>query len=125
METIHVRTVLLLEEEAITALDVEMALAAARMGRIVTVSSRGEAIAWLADHTPDIAVIDVRLKDGSCADVANLLNDRHVPFVVHTAWSRELGDNDQVFSQKEWVEKPSHPMHLITALNQNLHHLAL
>ena len=67
------RTVLLLEEEAITALDVEHTLADAAVGEVVAFARRARALSWLSAHTPDLAIIDVSLWDGACDDVAEVL----------------------------------------------------
>lgn len=112
------RTVLLLEEEAITALDVEHTLADAAVGEVVAFARRAEALSWLSAHTPDLAIIDVSLWDGACDDVAELLADRQVPFVVHSAWNCEFGTRNPVFRNSLWVAKPSRPVHLLTAVRE-------
>ena len=41
-----------------------------------------EAEAWLVTETPDAAVLDVKLREGPCTEVAIELSRRAVPFVV-------------------------------------------
>jgi hypothetical protein len=38
---------------------------------------------WLNLHSPDVAIIDVRLQDGSSAQLAKKLCGREIPFVVY------------------------------------------
>lgn len=37
---------------------------------------RTDAIAWLATHRPDVAIVDPRLNDGLCRDVVEALAAR-------------------------------------------------
>ena len=45
----------------------------------VAVSSNVAALAWLDDRTPDLAMLDLILSDGSTVELARVLRDRGVP----------------------------------------------
>ncbi|MBY2945075.1 hypothetical protein HF264_36375 [Rhizobium leguminosarum] len=69
-------SVLLLEDEAIIAIDAEEMLAACGVSQVSTHGSEDAALAWLSTNTPDLAIIDARLKDGLCSGVAGHLVER-------------------------------------------------
>lgn len=98
---------LLLEDEALIALDVEQHLAEAGF-QVVHVTSCEDAERYLADQSPDLAVIDLTLRDGICHGVARILVERSVPFIVHSG-SNEIDDNPdhQIFQSGTWISKPS------------------
>ena len=96
---------MVLEDEALIALDVENTLADADLDRTKVFFSRAEAIKWLADHTPDGAVV-IFLRDGECMEVAQLLVERSVPFVVHTARKRAAHESHRVSSTDSGLANP-------------------
>ncbi|MBZ9739721.1 MULTISPECIES: VpsR-related response regulator [unclassified Mesorhizobium] len=98
---------LLLEDEVLIALDVEHHLAEAGF-EVVHVTSCAEAERYLGDQNPDVAVIDLKLRDGVCHSVAHTLADRSIPFIVHSG-NNEFDDNPehQIFAKGSWVPKPS------------------
>jgi two-component SAPR family response regulator len=102
-------SILLLEDEALIALDVETMLTDIKAGSVVSMMSCGDALNWLADHTPDIAIIDIFLRDGECMEVADILVERSVPFVVHSARRRVSHDSHRVFLKGTWISKPAIP----------------
>jgi two-component SAPR family response regulator len=99
-------TILILEDEALIALDVEKTLKGVGGEQIVSLSRRRAAESWLTDNTPDVAILDIRLRDGDCGEIAAILAERHVPFIIHTAHCR-MGEAER-FPGK-WVAKPSEP----------------
>ena len=50
-------------------------------------ASNAEAIDWLSDNPADIALIDVRLEDGSSLSLARVLESEHVPLVFYGAYA--------------------------------------
>jgi len=45
-----------------------------------------EAMHWLAANTPDVAVLDVHLRDGECTELARELTRLEVPLAVEAVW---------------------------------------
>jgi DNA-binding response OmpR family regulator len=68
------------------------------------------ASAWLRNHTPDVAVLDLVLGDGPCFEVARLLQQRDVPMRDDS-----LPDDLQ---RLPWIEKPVRFEQLLRALHK-------
>lgn len=87
MPSLSGRKVLVVEDEAITALMVETALldeGAYVIGPAFTVQ---HALALLRQHTPDVATLDFKLNGEPATQVANALDALHVPFLLASAYS--------------------------------------
>jgi DNA-binding response OmpR family regulator len=107
--------VLLVEDEAIVAVNLQDELTEAGYAVIGPFDTCAGALAWLENETPDLAVLDTVLKDGTCRALAAELARRSVGFVL---WSGHLQDKQtlQEFVDAVWVEKPSTHMALLDAL---------
>ena len=81
--------------------------------------SSAETLTWLSGHTPDVAIIDVELKDGACAALARELTRKLVPFVVFSG-NPQSSNADPAFASAIWIEKPDTMEHLVAALAQLL-----
>ncbi len=78
--------------------------------------SRGEeALAWLADDTPDLAIIDYMLRDGPCTTLMRVLRERGVPFVIFSGYARDPDGSDE-FADAPWFDKPASLDALLDAL---------
>jgi DNA-binding response OmpR family regulator len=108
--------ILLLEDEALIAIEVERTLADAQLGPATCLASCAGALTWLETNTPDVAVVDIFLKDGECDEVAEVLVARGVPLVIHTARRSATSDNHRVFLNGIWICKPSDPSELASAV---------
>ena len=109
------RQVLIVENELVIGLDLADSLA--RIGYAVAgpFGRTREALAWLDANTPDAAILDLTLADGSGIDVARDLRKRGVPFVVFSGASHRDA-LDRELSQTPWVEKPASLAHVLDAL---------
>jgi len=105
--------VLVVDDEALIALDLECALAEADF-TVALATSCSEANRFLKDHMPAAAVLDVRLPDGECREAAKTLADHGVPFVVYTG----LGADNihEAFSHGLTVLKPTEPAEVVRLL---------
>ena len=79
------RRVLVVEDEFLIALDVEDALRELGCEVLGPVSTVAEAVALAVPAACDLAVLDVRLVDGSTAPLAIALQSRDIPFLVPSA----------------------------------------
>jgi two-component system, response regulator PdtaR len=77
-------TVLVAEDELLIAMDVIDELDAAGFVTVGPFSRTSQALDYCKSHTPDCAVLDVRLEDGECYALADLLSQRDVPLVFHS-----------------------------------------
>ncbi|WP_281517770.1 response regulator [Ferranicluibacter rubi] len=117
--------ILLLEDEALIALDVETMLTEIKAGSVTSIASCADALKWLAHNTPDIAIIDIFLRDGECIEVANILVERDVPFVVHSARRKVTHNSHRIFLKGVWIPKPALPNNLAQAVKAHLNTAAV
>jgi CheY-like chemotaxis protein len=109
-------TVLVVEDEALLALDLEDTLE--DLGWRVAGSMGGvrEALAWLdAREAPRAAVLDVNLGGEVVFPVAEALRARQVPFVFATAYADVVGRSG--FSDATVLNKPVNRAKLKAALD--------
>ncbi len=83
------RRILVVEDEAITALDIENCLRRAGFEVVGPVSSASQALDMIDGPGCDAAVLDVTLTDGSVEPVASRLDLERIPYVVVSGYSRE------------------------------------
>jgi DNA-binding NtrC family response regulator len=114
MNALTQTTILIIEDEIFIALDLEECLKELGYQDIVIASSCQQASTWLASHTPAAAILDISLKDGSCAPLAHILADREVPFIVSSGLPVDAAE--PVFSKGYWIPKPFQPDGLREAL---------
>jgi DNA-binding NtrC family response regulator len=115
------KSVLILEDEPFIALDLEEILSQAGLGDIQIFGSCGDAASWLQTNTPNIGILDPRLKDGFCNSIAKTLIDRHIPFVVYSGTLPDIDDAaEQIFRQGTWLTKPSEPSAILSAIRGGL-----
>ena len=107
--------VLLVEDEALVAMNLQDDLKDAGYAVVGPFDTCAAALAWLETETPDLAVLDTVLKDGTCRALAAELARRGIGFVL---WSGHLQDRQtlQEFTDAVWVEKPSTHNALLHAL---------
>ena len=98
------RRVLVVEDEAIIAIDMTAALEDAGFSVIGPVGSVYEAMKLLDEHPCDCAVLDVNLAGETSAPVAGRLNAQGIPFVTVSGNTPE--SNGEEFSQAPFLTKP-------------------
>jgi DNA-binding response OmpR family regulator len=64
-----------------------------------------QAMAWLKDHRPSVAVIGTLLQDGTCADLARELRQRGVPFMIYSG--HDPSGAAPEFQGVPWITKPA------------------
>ncbi|MDP9632407.1 UNVERIFIED_ORG: DNA-binding response OmpR family regulator [Ensifer adhaerens] len=111
------RSVLVLEDEPIIALDLEEVLEEAGFEDVQVFSSCADASTWLEANTPQVGILDPRVRDGVCTSVAQTLLLRSVPFIVYSGQAPDLAeDAANVFSKGAFLSKPCHPQQLLAAI---------
>src|SRR3954470_2302149 len=98
--------VLILEDEALIAMTLEDEMEHAGYAVAGSFATCDSALRWLKHATPDLAILDTTLRDGTCARVAAELNRRGIPFIVHSG-NRESRNQIAELAGAVWVEKPS------------------
>jgi DNA-binding response OmpR family regulator len=112
--------VLVLEDEAIIAIDVENILTDAGMTVAGTLGSCADALVWLEANLADVALLDMHLLDGSCERVARRLVEKGIPFVVFSGDSEADEDLDPIFTAGAWLEKPAPADRIVAAVKAGL-----
>jgi DNA-binding response OmpR family regulator len=97
--------VLILEDEAIIALNLQDELQDAGYGVGGPFVTCADALSWLQTNTPDVAILDTVLKDAPCGEVARALASRTVPFLIYSG-HREDRELLAEFHHVRWIEKP-------------------
>jgi DNA-binding response OmpR family regulator len=111
------QTVLLVEDETLVGLTLAIDLEEVGYEVIGPFVSCAEASTWLAEATPDLAVLDIALKDGDCRPLARELRRRGVPFVLYTVLRRARNMHPE-FEGAPWIEKPTTGETVIAALDE-------
>jgi len=89
----------------------------AHMGFVVIgpVSTIDGALRKIEEVAPDCVLLDVQLREGNSSAVADVLSERHVPFVVVTGYRRDT--LPLVLRDAPYVAKPFLEAELIEAVS--------
>jgi DNA-binding response OmpR family regulator len=111
--------VLVLEDEVLIGINLQDELQEAGFRVAGPFTTCTDALDWLRTSTPDVAVLDAALKDGSCLKVARKLGRRAVPFLIYSGY----GEDQTLLAEcrhARWIEKPIPPSELVQACQQLL-----
>jgi DNA-binding response OmpR family regulator len=106
---------LIVEDEYLIASDVANGLMDSGFD-VACVASDRAAQTWLADHRPDLAIIDIQLLDGQRGVAASLLKALSVPFLVHSGYDPEF--QVPAFHDAPYLPKPAAIQDLVTLANR-------
>jgi two-component SAPR family response regulator len=109
------RTVLLCEDEAIVAMDLQFMLEDLGFDVIGPFADMKSAKAALNDTMPDIAVLDVNLRDGHVFPLADMLMDKGVRLIFHSGHV-DGPEINRRYPDAETCMKPIDPARLKTVL---------
>jgi CheY-like chemotaxis protein len=96
---------LIVEDQVLIAMSLEAYLEDVGYELAGPFRSNSEGLAWLDGSTPDLAILDYKLHDGLCIELARTLRSRGVPFVVYSG-DRQALDLPPEFEGAPWIEKP-------------------
>jgi DNA-binding response OmpR family regulator len=97
--------ILVLEDEALIALNLQDELQDSGYEVAGPFTDCSAALDWLRAATPDMAILDATLNDGSCHSVAAELSRREVPFLIYSV-HKEDQQLLAEFHHITWIEKP-------------------
>jgi DNA-binding response OmpR family regulator len=112
--------ILILENEPVIALDIESVLDEAGYRQHVTLATCAEAVDWLNENNPQMAIVDPRLSDGVAATVVRLLVERETPFVVYSGEPNSVAEIEPFFAAGELLMKPCMPGEIVAAVDRAL-----
>lgn len=82
--------VLIVEDDALIALDFEDTIAGFGVKLVRTAGSVARAMALIADRAPDFALLDIGIAGGNSFAVAERLQAMQIPFVFITGYGRDM-----------------------------------
>ena len=95
---------LLIEDEPFIAFDIAEAMRDVGLDPVMRFNC-ATADAWLQDHLPDVAILDVNLNDGICLKAAQTLVALRVPFIVHSG-DILFAQTHPIFNVGRRIDKP-------------------
>lgn len=110
---------LLVEDSPLVGLDLAEALDASGYYVAGPFPCGGEASDWLARFTPDVAIVDLTLRDGQCLGVVRELRARAIPFIVYSGSPARQRPFD-LPADVPWLEKPSSHEMIVRTLRELL-----
>ncbi len=96
---------LVVEDQVLIGMALEDYLHDAGMQVAGPFESCNRALAWAQVETPDVALLDYRLEDGFCTEVARTLLQRGVPVIIYSGYPRGA-DLPEDLRDVTWIEKP-------------------
>jgi len=84
-DPLYGRTILIVEDEALIALDIADTLTQ-RGARVIVTASVKTALEHVETGGISAAIVDRHLRDGLCTPVCKQLNELAIPFIMHSGW---------------------------------------
>jgi DNA-binding NtrC family response regulator len=109
-------TCMIVEDQTLIGLSLEAYLEEAGFGSCEVFPSAAEARAWLATHTPTVAVLGYTLQDGPCTTLTGILAERGIPFIIYSGRKRSVAPRQ--LHHVPWISKPCDREVLLAALTR-------
>jgi DNA-binding response OmpR family regulator len=109
-------TCMIVEDQTLVGFSLEAYLEEAGFGMCEVFPSAAEARAWLATHTPTVAVLDYTLQDGPCTTLTCVLAEWGIPFVIYSGRKRSVAPRE--LQNMPWISKPCDREVLLAALTR-------
>jgi DNA-binding response OmpR family regulator len=107
---------MIVEDQTLVGFSLEAYLEEAGFGMCEVFPSAAEARAWLATHTPTVAVLDYTLQDGPCTTLTCVLAEWGIPFVIYSGRKRSVAPRE--LQNMPWISKPCDREVLLAALTR-------
>jgi DNA-binding response OmpR family regulator len=96
---------MIVEDQALIGMSLEAFLEDAGFEVAGVFMSNSQALEWLEGDLPDVAVLDVMIKDGTSVAVARVLKRLGVPFIVYSGLPSRT-ECPVELQDVPWLEKP-------------------
>ena len=96
---------MIVEDQALIGMSLEASLEDAGFEVAGVFMSNAQALHWLASNVPDLAVLDIMIKDGTSLEIARELKTRGVPFAIYSGLTQKA-DCPPELQNVPWLEKP-------------------
>ena len=104
-------SILICEDEPLIAIGIADAFTNAG-ARVVTVRSLASALSAIENEVPSAVILDHVLSDGERSQLCKRLNQRNIPYLVHSGYS----NLDGAYGDAVQVPKPANPDVLVTTV---------
>ena len=108
---------MIVEDQALIGMSLEAFLEDAGFEVAGVFMSNAQALQWLEDDLPDVAVLDVMINDGTSVAVARLLKKLGVPFAVYSGLPSR-SERPIELQNVPWLEKPVSRETLVDVIGQ-------
>jgi len=96
---------MIVEDQALIGMSLEAFLEDAGFLVAGVFMSNDQAMRWLESDAPDVAILDIMIKDGTSLEIARALRSRGVPFTVYSGLPRNANCPPEL-QNVPWLEKP-------------------
>jgi DNA-binding response OmpR family regulator len=114
------KSILVVENEPLIAMDLEDMLRSAGYADVSHVVSIKEAFGWLGSQLPEVAILDLLVRDGPTTAVAQHLRRAGAPFLVYSGLAPADIEGTPVFNDAVWLSKPCRQIDLLLAIEKTL-----
>jgi DNA-binding response OmpR family regulator len=96
---------MIVEDQALIGMSLEASLEEAGFMVEGPFMSNAQALSWLESGVPDIALLDLMIKDGTSIEIARALKSRGIPFAIYSGLPPKK-DCPPELQNVPWLEKP-------------------
>ena len=96
---------MIVEDQALIGMSLEAFLEDAGFEVAGVFMSKAQALQWLEADRPDVALLDIMIRDGTSLEVARALKSRGVPFAIYSGLPPKA-DCPTELQDGPWLEKP-------------------
>jgi len=111
---------MIVEDQALIGMSIEASLEEAGFTVAGLFLSCAQAMQWLEHNSPDLAVLDLMIKDGTSLQIAHELKSRGVPFAVYSGLPPKAECPPELRGAP-WLEKPVSRDTLVMTLARLIH----
>ncbi|WP_114943526.1 response regulator [Microvirga calopogonii] len=107
---------MIVEDQALIGMSLEAFLEDAGFAVAGVFMSNVQALQWLESNAPDVAILDLMIKDGTSLEIARALRNRGIPFTVYSGLPPKA-DGPPELRNVPWLEKPVSRETLLSVLD--------
>jgi DNA-binding response OmpR family regulator len=108
---------MIVEDQALIGMSLEASLEEAGFKVVGPFMTSAQAMEWLTSDAPELALLDIMLKDGTSLQIARELKSRGVPFAIYSGLPPKA-DCPPELQDVPWLEKPVSREILVRTLDQ-------
>ena len=106
---------LLVEDQVLIGMRLQATLEEAGIPVVGPFACAADALACTQQDTPCVAILDYKLKDGPCTELAGALRAQGVPVIIYSGWPHDR-ETPPELAGLTWLEKPVASADLLQAI---------